>query len=126
MTTGKTLLTIVDPSQLVARLYVPVSAMERIRIGDRVSLQLPSQFSEVHGRLGTTDGSAMPLPLGVLPDQEYKGIALPVFYTTRMPLSATGNMRIGMSGEAKIFGRRRSLAARMVSWLGNVLHTHFW
>ena len=126
VTTGKTLLTIVDPSQLVARLYVPVSAMERIRIGDRVSLQLPSQFSEVHGRLGTTDGSAMPLPLGVLPDQEYKGIALPVFYTTRMPLSATGNMRIGMSGEAKIFGRRRSLAARMVSWLGNVLHTHFW
>jgi putative peptide zinc metalloprotease protein len=126
VTTGKTLLTIVDPSQLVARLYVPISAMERIRVGDPVSLQLPSRFSEVHGRLGTMEGSAMPLPPGVVADQEYKGIALPVFYTTRMPLPAIGNIRIGMSGEVKIFGRRRSLAARMVSWLGNVLHTHFW
>jgi putative peptide zinc metalloprotease protein len=127
VTSGKTLLTIVDPSQLVARLYVPVSAMERIRVGDPVSLQLPSQFSEVHGRLDTMEGSAKPLPPGVLADQEYKGIALPVFYTTRMPLQASSNVvGIGMSGQAKIFGRRRSLAARMVTWCGNVLHTHFW
>ena len=127
VTTGKTLLTIVDPTQLVARLYVPVSAMERIRMGDPVSLQLPSQFREVHGRLGTMDGSAMALPPGVLADQEYKGIARPAFYTTRMPLQATRNVvRIGMSGQVKIFGRRRSLAARMVIGVGNVLHTHFW
>jgi putative peptide zinc metalloprotease protein len=127
VTTGKTLLTIVDPSQLVARLYVPISTMERIRVGDPVSLQLPSQFREVHGRLGTMEGSAMPLPPGVLADQEYKGIALPVFYTTRMPLPVMGSaMGIGMSGQVKIFGRRRSLAARMATWLGNVLHTHFW
>ncbi len=96
VTTGKTLLTIVDPSQLVARLYVPVSAMERIRVGDPVSLQLPSQFSEIHGRLGTMEGSAMPLPPGVLADQEYKGIARPAFYTTRMPLQA----RVAQSGWA--------------------------
>jgi hypothetical protein len=64
---------------------------------------------------------------GVLAGQEYKGIALPVFYTTRMPLQVSDNVvRIGMSGHAKIFGRHRSLAARMITWLGNVLHTHFW
>jgi putative peptide zinc metalloprotease protein len=127
VTNGKTLLTIVDPSQLLARLYVPVSAMEHIRVGDPVSLQLPSQFSEVHGRLDTMEGSAMPLTPGVLAGQEYKGIALPVFYTTRMPLQVSDNVvRIGMSGHAKIFGRHRSLAARMITWLGNVLHTHFW
>jgi multidrug resistance efflux pump len=127
VTTGKTLLTIVDPSQLVARLYVPVSTMERIRVGDPVSLQLLSQFREIHGRLGTMEGSAMPLPPGVLTDQEYKGIALPVFYTTRMPLpEMASTIGIGMSGQVKIFGRRRSLAARLVTWFGNVLHTHFW
>jgi putative peptide zinc metalloprotease protein len=127
VTTGKTLLTIVDPSQLVARLYVPVSAMNRARVGDPVSLQLPSQFSEVRGQLGTLEGSAMHLPPDVLAGQDYKGTALPVFYTTRMPLQAMGNaIRIGMSGQVKIFGRRRTLAARMVTWLGNVLHTHFW
>jgi putative peptide zinc metalloprotease protein len=127
VTTGETLLTIVDPSQLVARLYVPVSEMDRIRVGDPVSLQLLSRFSEIHGRLGTMEGSALPLPPGLLAEQEYKGTAVPTFYTTRMPLGMMGDgIRIGMSGQVKIFGRRRSLAARMVTWLGNLLHTHFW
>jgi putative peptide zinc metalloprotease protein len=127
VTTGETLLTIVDPSQLVARLFVPVSAMDRIRPGDPVSLQLPAQFSEIHGRLGMMEGSVMPLPPVLMPVQEYKGIALPTFYTTRIALAGVGNqIRPGLSGEAKIFGRRRSLAGRLVTIFANVLRTHFW
>jgi putative peptide zinc metalloprotease protein len=127
VTTGETLLTIVDPSQLVARLYIPVSEMDRIRVGDPVSLQLPSAFSEIHGQLGTLEGSALPLPLGLIADQAYKGTALPTFYTTRMPLGEPRDgMRPGMSGEARIFGRRRSLAERIETMFSNVLHTHFW
>jgi hypothetical protein len=96
-------------------------------VGDPVSLQLPSQFAEIHGRLGTMEGSAMPLPPGILAQQQYKGIALPAFYTTRMALGAEGGqIRPGMSGEAKIFGRRRSLAYRLATTFGNVLRTHFW
>ena len=127
VTTGETLLTIVDPSQLVARLFVPVSEMEHIRVGDPVSLQLPSQFAEIHGRLGMMEGSALPLPPGLLADQQYKGMAQSAFYTTRMPLGeAADRFRPGMSGQAKIFGRRRSVADRIVTSVGNVLRTHFW
>jgi multidrug efflux pump subunit AcrA (membrane-fusion protein) len=127
VTTGETLLTIVDPSQLVARLYIPVSEMDRMRAGDPVSLQLPSQFSEIQARLGTIEGSAVPVPAGVLAEQEYKGMAVPTFYTTRIPLGEPGDgMRPGMSGQAKIFGRRRSLAGRIMTSLGNIMHTHFW
>jgi putative peptide zinc metalloprotease protein len=127
VTTGETLLTIVDPLQLIARLYIPVSEMDRIRAGDPVSLQLPSQFSEIHTRLGTIEGSALPLPPGLLAEQKYKGSAVPAFYTTRMPLGkAGGGIRPGMSGQAKIFGRRRSLADRIATIFGNALHTHFW
>jgi putative peptide zinc metalloprotease protein len=127
VTTGETLLTVVNPTQLVARLFVPVSAMDRIRAGDPVSLQLPSQFPEIHGRLGTMEGATVPLPAGVMPSQAYKGIALPTFYTTRMPLEATGGpMQPGMSGEAKIFGARRSVASRVAIVFANLLHTHFW
>ncbi len=127
VTTGETLLTIVDPSQLVVRLYIPVSEMDRIRVGDPVSLQPASQFSKIHGRLGMIDGSALPLPTGLLAEQEYKGMAVPTFYTTRMPLGeSVDGMRPGMSGEAKIFGRRRSLAGRIVTSFGNVMRTHFW
>jgi putative peptide zinc metalloprotease protein len=127
VTTGATLLTIVDPSQLVARLYVPVSEMDYVRVGDPVSLQLSSQFSEIHGHLGTMEGSALPLPPGVVANQDYKGIVLPTFYTTRMALGEAGNgIRPGMSGQAKIFGRRRSLGDRVATIFGNVLRTHFW
>jgi putative peptide zinc metalloprotease protein len=127
VTTGEPLLTIVDPAQLVARLFVPVSVMDRVRVGDPVSLQLPSQFSEIHGRLGTMEGSAVPLPAGLMANQEYKGLALAGFYTTRIPFGgAETQIRPGLSGEAKIFGPRRSLAYRLVILFANVLRTHFW
>jgi putative peptide zinc metalloprotease protein len=127
VTTGEPLLTIADPSQLVARLYVPVSEMDRIRVGDPVSLQFSSQFTKIRGRLPTMEGSALPLPPGLLAAQEYKGIAVPTFYTTRMPVKETGSaIQPGMSGPAKIFGRRRSLAARIVTIFANLLRTHFW
>jgi len=125
--TGEPLLTIVDPSRLVARLYVPAPEMEHVRAGEPVSLQLPSQFMEIRGLLGTMDGSVVPLPPGLTADQDYKGMALPAFYTTRMPVGAMGGrIRPGMSGRAKVFGRRRSVAERMVNICANQLHTHFW
>jgi putative peptide zinc metalloprotease protein len=127
VTTGETLLTIVDPSQLVARLYIPVSEMNRLRVGDPVALQLPSQFSQINGKLGTIEGSALALPPGMIAENQYKGIALSTFYTTRMPLGLPRDgVGLGMSGEAKIFGRRRSLAGRVTTELVNLLRTHFW
>lgn len=127
VTTGEPLLTIADPSQLVARLYVPVSEMDHVQVGDPVSLQLSSEFTKIRGRLPTMEGSALPLPPGLLPAQEYKGIAVPTFYTTRMPVKEAGSaIQPGMSGPAKIFGRRRSLAARIVTIFANQLRTHFW
>jgi putative peptide zinc metalloprotease protein len=125
--TGQTLLTIVDPSRLVARLYIAVSEMDHVREGDPVSLQLPSQFSQLQGRLGTIEGSALSLPSGILPEHDFKGMVLPVFYTARMPLQPVGDgIRPGISGPAKIFGKRRSVASRIAIALGNVLRTHFW
>jgi putative peptide zinc metalloprotease protein len=124
---GETLLTVIDPSSLVARVFVPVSEMDRIRVGDAVSLQLPSDFSEIHGRLRTLEGSALPLPGGILPVQEYKGSALPTFYTTRIAIGKErADLEPGMSGQAKIFGERRSLAERIGRRFINVMRTHFW
>jgi hypothetical protein len=77
--------------------------------------------------LGILQDSALPLPPGLLPDLEYKGMVLPAFYTTRLALGEMGDgVRPGISGEAKIFGKRRSLAQRILTILGNVMRTHFW
>ena len=90
VTTGETLLTIVDPSRLIARLYIPGFRGGSHTGGDPVSLQMPSRFSVIKARLGTVEGSAVPMPAGVLAEQEYKGIAVPAFYTTRIPLGRVG------------------------------------
>jgi putative peptide zinc metalloprotease protein len=127
VTKGAPLLTIVNPGQLVARLFVPGTEMERVRVGDAVSLRFPASFGVVHGRLATMEGSPLPLPPGLLVDERYKGITLPAFYTARMPLGNMGaDIRPGISGPAKIFGQRRSVAGRIATALSNVLHEHFW
>jgi hypothetical protein len=122
---GEPLLTIVDPMHLVARLYVPVSEIDRVRVGDPVALQLPFQFFEIRGRIGTMEGSAVPLPAGLMENQGYKGTALPAFYTTRIPVEGA-QLRPGVSGEARVFGARRSLASRVEIVFANMLRTHFW
>jgi hypothetical protein len=59
--------------------------------------------------------------------QDYKGIEMPVFYCSRMTLPATaGNPPFGMAGEANIFGKRRSIAARFISLVSNLVKTHLW
>ena len=127
VTSGQLLLTVVNPKRLAARLYVPVSGMQWVRSGDPVSLQPRSKFKEIHGRLGVMQGSAVALPDGLLSGPEYKGLKLPAFYTTLLPLGEQDDLiQPGMSGPAKIFGSRRSLAARLVTTLGNMVHTHFW
>ena len=55
VTDGEVLLTIVNPKQLVARLYIPSSEMQWVRTGDAVSLQTSSQFREIRGRLGVME-----------------------------------------------------------------------
>jgi putative peptide zinc metalloprotease protein len=127
VTDGEVLLTIVDPKRLVARLYIPSSEMQWVRPGDEISLQPSSQFGEIRGRLGAMEGAAVTLPAGLVSGQEFKGLVLPAFYTTRMALREQDDrVQPGMSGPAKIFGRRRSVAERVATTVGNMLHTHFW
>jgi hypothetical protein len=52
----------------------------------------------------------------------------PSFYCFPHPsLERSGwEIQAAMSGQAKLFDRRRSFADRIVTVFGNVLHTHFW
>jgi hypothetical protein len=59
--------------------------------------------------------------------QDYKGIKMPVFYGSRMMLPpSAGNPPFGTSGEAKIFGSRRSLMQRFATSVYNLAKAHLW
>jgi len=124
---GQSLLDLADSTPPMVRVYIPVSALDRIRPGSEVALSLPDRFSILRMPLAPFGGDAEALPAGLIPKQKYEGIRLPVFYCSRMTLPASaGSTLFGVSGQALIFGERRSLAARGFTVLANLTKAHIW
>jgi len=124
---GQTLLELGDAGPRIVRIYVPVSALERVRPGAEAALHLPDRFSIVRVPLLPLGGDAVTLPPGLVATQVYKGIKLPVFYSARMTLpTSAGSPLFGVSGQAKIFGERRSFAERVSSTVINLIKAHLW
>ncbi len=124
---GQPLLDLADAGPRIARIYIPISALDRIPTGAEVALALPGRFSIIRMTLSPPAGDPVTLPEGLVPRQDYKGIKLPVFYCARTTLPASaGSPRLGVSGQAKIFGVRRSVAQRFLSIVLNLLKAHLW
>jgi putative peptide zinc metalloprotease protein len=128
---GQPLLTIAggDPGHADERLrlYIPAGEMNRVQPGDEVSIALPGVFSVMRLRLTSIEGEAATLPEGLVAHQDYKGIVLPTFYCARLEL-APGSPRLplGTVGSAKVFGARRSLAARAGQIVMDLARAHVW
>jgi len=124
---GQPLLDLADEGPRVVRVYIPVSALNRIHSGAEVALALPDRFSIIRLPLVPLGGEAVGLPQGLIASQEYKGVKLPVFYSARMTLPASAfHPMLGVSGQAKIFGERRSFAARALTIVLNLVKEHIW
>jgi putative peptide zinc metalloprotease protein len=109
------------------RVFIPAGEMHRIRVGDEVAMSPPGMFVVVRMRLTPLDGATATLPEGLIAHQEYKGIAPPTFYCARMMLpQGSPRLGLGTAGAAKVFGERRSLAARVVEVAADVVRAHVW
>ena len=101
--------------------------MNRIKEGDEVAIAAPGRFEVVRIRLTLVGGEAATLPEGLIAHQDYKGIALPTFYSARLMLPEGSSwLALGTSGVAKVFGARRSLAARVAEVVLDVVRAHVW
>ena len=110
-----------------ARIYIPTSAFNRISADSEVSLALPGQFRMLRLKLTRPAGDPVALPAGILPAEKYQGFKVPVFYSSRVPLPVTaGNPMYGLSGQAKVFGARRSLAGRVAMVVSDLVKAHVW
>ncbi len=124
---GQALLDFADSGPRVVRVFIPASALNRIRRGAEVALLLPGHSSVMRMNLTPPDGEAVSLPDGLVARQKYQGIKLPVFYSSRMTLpAASGDPMYGLSGEAKIFGVRRSLTERGFLLVFELAKAHLW
>jgi multidrug efflux pump subunit AcrA (membrane-fusion protein) len=123
---GQPLLQMAEGSR-VARVYIPASALGRIPPDSEVSLALPGRFSLLRFKLPAPAGEPVALPSGLVAAEKYHGIKTPVFYASRIPLSATaGDPMFGLSGRAIVFGARRSLAGRVTAAISDLMKAHVW
>jgi hypothetical protein len=123
---GQPLLALAGGAQVV-RIFIPISALNRISPDSELTLAIPGRFSMLHLKLPPPDADPVPLPPGLVPSERYQGITLPVFYTSRMPLpGGVADSFYGISGPAKIFGARRSLAGRVAKTISDVVKAHVW
>lgn len=111
----------------VARVFIPATSLPRVPQNAELALQMPGQFSVVHLRLTSISGEPVELPAGLVAAEKYKGLTLPVFYSALIPLpDRMHGADYGLSGEAIVFGVRRSFAQRFGSELADKVRSHVW
>jgi multidrug resistance efflux pump len=100
-----------DVSTLKARLFIPEFQVPKVSAGAEVSLKLESQFQPIRGQVSSMAPAPSPINPGLAKEEQYKGIAPPSYYVATILLSNPERRILpGMSGDAKIYFRRRSLA----------------
>lgn len=108
---GAAAIEVADLSSLRARLYVSESEIREVRVGDRVSLRPDAYFRSLPGVVGEIALASSELEPGLAPKTPYKGLVAPRYYTvTVSQANPEHKLMDGMTGTAKIFTIRRSIA----------------
>ncbi|MGH9538799.1 MAG: hypothetical protein ACRD3H_12795, partial [Terriglobales bacterium] len=90
--------------------YIPEFDMRDVRLGDPVRLHSESQFKPWAGTLQSLAPASSAIEVGLIDKAQLEGLRVPQFYIGKVELQNHGELREGMSGNAKILIGRRSLA----------------
>jgi multidrug resistance efflux pump len=101
---------VADLSTMTARIYVPEFGMRDVRLGAPVRLHAESQFKARAGTLSSLAPASVSIEPGLIEKAQLEGIRVPRFYLGTVELQNRGDLREGMSGNAKILVGRRSAA----------------
>lgn len=101
---------VADLSTMTARIYIPEFDMRDVRVGAAVRLHAQSQFKAWYGTLSSLAPASASIEPGLIEKAQLEGIRTPKFYLGNVELQNHGDLRQGMSGNAKILVARRSAA----------------
>jgi putative peptide zinc metalloprotease protein len=110
-----------------ARIYVPEVGLRDLQPGAHAQLRLDSSFALIAGSVATIAPAPGSLPDGLIEqDKSYTGFRQPQYYVATVPLEGDSSLRVGMSGTAKIFVKRRNLATSGWRFFRDALDRKFW
>lgn len=124
---GDLLADVDDFHTLKARIFIPEFRVKDIAPGEPASLKLESSFQPVRGIVSSVAPASSELAPGLVQVEKYKGIAPPTYYVATVVLGNNdGRMWPGMSGDAKIQIRRRSVVGFVGEALREFLQRKVW
>jgi putative peptide zinc metalloprotease protein len=111
VTEGTELAEIADLSHLRARIYVSEHDMYKLRVGSWASLRVEGIFKTWNAQASAISPVSAELDPGLTDQTQYKGMRPPNFYSADLLVAnPDGKLKPGMSGIARVYGQRRSLA----------------
>jgi len=124
---GTQIAEIADVSTLRARVYVPEVEMEKLGTLSGNSMRMESEWSARHGQVVAISDSSQRLAAGLQPPPKYAGMRTPAFFTVDIVLAnSDGRLRDGMTGIARIYGRRRSYLASVLQPFVDAVARRLW
>ena len=123
---GDVLLEVAGTDNLRARVYVPEFAMHDVRAGASARLHIDGTFASSSGVLSSIAPASTVIAEGLVPKAQLQGITPPRYYPAWVPLQNNGSLAEGMTGSAKIFVRRTSLAGSLWRFTAELLERKVW
>ena len=111
---GTTLAEIVNPVSMRARVYVSETELHKLRSIHGASLMIDSGWMPIRGQFLGMSAAGREVPPGLIPAQQFSGLNPPTYFTLDVGIADSALIRDGMTGTAKIFGERRSLAGEVL------------
>lgn len=123
---GAEIAEVADPSTMTARIYIAEFGMRNVRLGSKVRLHLESLAVPLTATLAALAPASTPPEPGLIPEDQLKGIAPPRFYIGSTLLTNPGTLKEGMTGTAKIFVTRRSIAGFAWIFVHDLVDRRIW
>jgi len=108
---GTVVAEVADMSVMRARIYVAESDLRKLQVGSAAALRVRGLLSSLGGTVSNIAPDVAGMEAGVMEKKKYIGLHTPHFYFADIAVPNPGGMlKIGLTGDAKILIRHRSLA----------------
>lgn len=123
---GAEIAEVADMETMTARIYIPEYGMRDVRVGTEARLQMPSRIVPISGVLASIDPLSSQIDPALAEKSQLSGIVAAPSYVGFVNLQNDGSLRDGMTGTAKLFVRRRSLANIAARFARDLFESRFW
>ena len=123
---GEEIAEVADFSTMTARIYIAEFGMRDVRLGTQVRLQPESLALPLTATLSAVAPASSTVEPGLVPQDQLKGITPPRFYIGSALLTNPGTLREGLTGTAKIFVTRRSIAGFAWIFVHDLVDRRLW